>query len=190
MSPGPEEEDFDNKDAVSSVSPIRGTSGATATPTPDNLGEQLSSTTSESLESDCLPRSSDICLYDSADFVRWSGLELERAIDSWVGRAEYDEACGTTRRKKNETKTMPNVPTESMRRNLAVSSGKATEESCEKMNALRPKAARGNAVALPRCSGQFSAAIGCQLIMLCGRGNESAYKSSTPQRMLRNFQFR
>ena len=42
------------------------------------------------------------------------------------------------------------VKIESSRRSSEVSSGKANEESSEKKKALRPKAASGKAVAVPR----------------------------------------
>jgi len=55
-----------------------------------------------------------------------------------------------TRRKNMEMKTMPDVPAASKRRKSEVLSGNAKEEMTEKKNALRPKADRGNAVAVPR----------------------------------------
>jgi len=51
-----------------------------------------------------------------------------------------------------------NVPIARKRRSFEVSSGKARPESNVKNRALRPNAARGNAVAVPRCAGQFNAA--------------------------------
>ncbi len=45
---------------------------------------------------------------------------------------------------------MPDVPAASKRRKSEVLSGNAKEEMTEKKNALRPKADRGNAVAVPR----------------------------------------
>jgi len=63
---------------------------------------------------------------------------------------EYDDVCGRTRRKNMEMKTMPDVPAASKRRKSEVLSGNAKEEMTEKKNALRPKADRGNAVAVPR----------------------------------------
>ena len=71
---------------------------------------------------------------------------------------EYDDECGTTRRKNREMKAMPNVPAASRSRKSEVLSGNANEEIVEKKNALRPKAERGNAVAVPRWFGQLSAA--------------------------------
>ena len=61
---------------------------------------------------------------------------------------------------------------ESNRRKEEVLSGNASEEIKEKKNAPRPKADRGNAVAVPRRSGQFRAAAdvshcwswGCRMI--------------------------
>lgn len=63
-----------------------------------------------------------------------------------------------TRRKKNETKHMANVPRASIRRKSLVLSGKAKDEMVTKKKALRPKADKGKAVAVPRWLGQFRAA--------------------------------
>lgn len=45
---------------------------------------------------------------------------------------------------------MQKVPIANIRRKLEVLSGKATVDMDEKKNALRPKAERGKAVAVPR----------------------------------------
>lgn len=50
------------------------------------------------------------------------------------------------------------VPIASKRRNRPVSSLKMTADMVDQKNALRPKAAKGNAVAVPRCVGKFDAA--------------------------------
>lgn len=57
---------------------------------------------------------------------------------------------GMTLKKKKETNTRANVPIASMRRNFDVSSGNAKVEMVEKKKALKPNAAKGNAVAVPR----------------------------------------
>lgn len=59
---------------------------------------------------------------------------------------------------------MVNVPNDRKRRKPAVSFGRATLETREKKDALRPNAARGKAVAVPRCWGKFIAAGFCQSI--------------------------
>jgi hypothetical protein len=51
------------------------------------------------------------------------------------------------------------VPSASNRRNRPVSSLKAMVETVDQKNALNPKAARGNAVAVPRWSGKLDAAV-------------------------------
>ncbi len=53
---------------------------------------------------------------------------------------------------------MANVPMASIRRKSVVLSGKAKEEMVTKKKALRPKAAKGKPVAVPRWLGQLSAA--------------------------------
>lgn len=77
---------------------------------------------------------------------------------SLSGNVRYEWGCGMTRRKKNPTKHMANVPTARRRRKWPVSSSKANEDIVAKKNALSPKAARGKAVELPRWLGQFKAA--------------------------------
>lgn len=66
--------------------------------------------------------------------------------------------CGYTRRKKKEMKTSPNVPDARSIKKSPTSPGAKTVEIEEKKNAERPKAASGNAVAVPRWCGQFNAA--------------------------------
>lgn len=51
------------------------------------------------------------------------------------------------------------VPIASKRRNRPVSSLKMIADMVDQKKALRPKAARGNAVAVPRCVGKFDAAV-------------------------------
>lgn len=72
--------------------------------------------------------------------------------------AEYAE-CGSTRRKKNETKVMPKVPAASKSRKSPVLPGKVYWAKMEKKNALRPNAANGKAVAVPRWFGQLRAEV-------------------------------
>ena len=68
------------------------------------------------------------------------------------------EVCGTTRRKRVPTRTMTKVAIARSRRRSEVLSGKAKDDNAAKKSALRPNAARGNAVAVPRECGQFRAA--------------------------------
>jgi hypothetical protein len=68
---------------------------------------------------------------------------------SLFGIEEY-AGCGRTRRKKKETKVMPNVPAASKSRKSPVLPLKTNWAKTEKKKALRPNAASGNAVAVPR----------------------------------------
>lgn len=65
---------------------------------------------------------------------------------------------GIIRKKKVPTDTMLNVAMAKRRSKSEVLSGNAIDDMAEKKNALRPKAESGNAVAVPRWFGQFSAA--------------------------------
>lgn len=58
-----------------------------------------------------------------------------------------------------DTRFRMQVPIASKRRNRPVSSLKMTADMVDQKNALRPKAAKGNAVAVPRCVGKFDAAV-------------------------------
>lgn len=58
-----------------------------------------------------------------------------------------------------EKRLIREVPRASMRRNRPVSPWNRTADIVDQKKALRPNAARGNAVAVPRCSGKFVAAI-------------------------------
>ena len=91
--------------------------------------------------------------------MRIIGFDIGRSCWS-VGTAEYSKECGTTWRKKNPMKGIANVLTVNSKSKPAGSLLNANEDIAEKKNALRPYAARGNAVAVPRWLGQFSAAIG------------------------------
>lgn len=62
------------------------------------------------------------------------------------------------RRKKNDIKIMPLVARQRTSRKSPVSPGNSHEEMNEKKKALRPKAAKGRAVAVPRFCGKFTAA--------------------------------
>ena len=62
------------------------------------------------------------------------------------------------RRRKLPTKGIVNVARANKRRRFEESSGKANDDIDAKKKALRPNADRGKAVAVPRLSGQFSAA--------------------------------
>lgn len=57
---------------------------------------------------------------------------------------------------------MKNVPIANIRRKLEVLLGNATVDMDEKKKALKPNAARGKAVAVPRWLGQLRAAVGSQ----------------------------
>lgn len=60
--------------------------------------------------------------------------------------------------KKVPMETMPNVEQAKRRSKSEVLSGNAIDDIAAKKKALRPNAARGKAVAVPRWFGQFSAA--------------------------------
>jgi hypothetical protein len=62
------------------------------------------------------------------------------------------------RRNSEGIRIMENVPMASVRRNLSVSLGNAMEDMEAKKKALRPNAASGIPVAVPRWFGQFIAA--------------------------------
>lgn len=83
----------------------------------------------------------------SLDFLgRWDTTPF-----SPVGTAEYEADCGETSwRKKVPTKAMPKVRHASSMRRPEVFPGNTTREMVVKKNALRPKAANGKAVAVPR----------------------------------------
>ena len=94
----------------------------------------------------------------SSERVRRSCCEpdiIDRVSD---GRLWYT-VCGYTRRKKKPTKVSKKVPRARSSRNALVFPGKMSFPLMEKKKALRPKAARGNAVAVPRWCGQFSADV-------------------------------
>lgn len=159
ISPGVEaDEELDNNDEVSSAA-LSWTSDASqallesfASPLWD---EKISSTAVG-----CVPGSSAKCMewcFLSPDIERVNRVDWE-CRRSLSGNVRYDWGCGMTRRKKNPTKHMANVPTARRRRKWPVSSSKANEDMVAKKNALSPKAARGKAVALPRWLGQFKAA--------------------------------
>ena len=59
-----------------------------------------------------------------------------------------------------DTRFRADVPIASSRRKSPVSSLNRIDERVDQKKALKPKAARGNAVAVPRWSGKFDAAIG------------------------------
>jgi hypothetical protein len=58
-----------------------------------------------------------------------------------------------------ERKFRREVPTASKRRKRPTSPWNRIADVVDQKKALRPKAARGNAVAVPRCSGKFVAAV-------------------------------
>ena len=63
-----------------------------------------------------------------------------------------------TRRKKVPMKVIKNVAIDRRRSKSEVLSGKARDDIVAKNRALKPNAAKGKAVAVPREFGQFSAA--------------------------------
>jgi hypothetical protein len=78
---------------------------------------------------------------------------------SRLGTAAYgDPGTGTGWQKKNATTTMPPVAIASTSKKESVLPGNSHEDSHEKKKALRPNAASGRAVAVPRWPGQLSAA--------------------------------
>lgn len=160
ISPGIEaDEELDNNDEVSSAA-LSWTSDASQA-LPGSFASPAWEEIFSSTAVGCVPDS-------SAKGMEWRFLspEIERVnrVDwgcrwSLSGNAWYDWGCGITRRKKNPTKHMVNVPTARSRRKWPVSSSKANEDTVAKKKALSPKAARGKAVALPRWLGQFKAAM-------------------------------
>lgn len=65
---------------------------------------------------------------------------------------------GRIRRNGIETKERTEVPTASRSKKRPVSPLKTMVETLDQNKALNPKAANGNAVAVPRLSGKFDAA--------------------------------
>ena len=62
-------------------------------------------------------------------------------------------------RKKKPTSVIPHVPQDKSNKNSPGSPGKSSPPMREKKKALRPNAASGNAVAVPRWCGQFRADV-------------------------------
>jgi hypothetical protein len=62
----------------------------------------------------------------------------------------YDSVGGMIRRKGMEMRFRRQVPRANRRRNLPISSLKIKDETLDQKKALRPKAAKGKAVAVPR----------------------------------------
>ena len=62
-------------------------------------------------------------------------------------------------RKKKPTNVIPQVPQDKNSKKSPGSPGKSSPPMSEKKNALRPNAARGKAVAVPRWCGQFKADV-------------------------------
>ena len=61
--------------------------------------------------------------------------------------------------KGRDKRLRPQVPSESRSRKPEMSSPKAKFAMAAKRNALKPKPDNGNAVAVPRCSGQLYVAV-------------------------------
>ena len=80
-----------------------------------------------------------------------------RRSSSDVARAWYTSPVGTLT-KKTGKKMSEKVPRARRSRYLEVLLGNSMPDTDVKKKALRPKAARGNAVAVPRWCGQFIAA--------------------------------
>ena len=66
---------------------------------------------------------------------------------------------GSIRIRGIETNVNEDVPTASNKRNRPVSPLKKVDDRVDQNKALSPKAAIGKAVAVPRCSGKFEAAV-------------------------------
>lgn len=81
-------------------------------------------------------------------------------LDSDEESGEYGSLTGMTRRNGIEMRVKEKVPSANRRRNRPVSSLKMAVDSVDQKNALKPKDAKGNAVAVPRWSGKLVAAIG------------------------------
>lgn len=109
---------------------------------------------------ECIPASleSPILECSSVDLGLRSGLDsTERRADTGA----YGPVGGRgvkSRIKGKETRFMTEVPRDSRRRNRPGSPLNRTADNVDQKKALRPNAARGNAVAVPRCSGKFVAA--------------------------------
>ncbi|WEW57275.1 hypothetical protein PRK78_002740 [Emydomyces testavorans] len=85
----------------------------------------------------------------SVDLVLCNWLDCDVSSHSVSEIEEYDDGGGSNRMKNDETNTKDGVPTASTSKKSEVSSGKAKAAIVEKKNALKPKAASGNAVAEP-----------------------------------------
>lgn len=91
-------------------------------------------------------------------------LGLRNGLDSTERRADtgaYGPVAGggaKSRIKGKETRFMTEVPRDSRRRNRPASPLNKIADKVDQKKALSPNAARGNAVAVPRCSGKFVAA--------------------------------
>ena len=77
---------------------------------------------------------------------------------SSLGTAEYAGAVGMSLINGNAIAFRHNVPRDNRSKNPDMSSPKAIRARLAKKNALNPKPERGNAVAVPRCSGQLKVA--------------------------------
>lgn len=107
----------------------------------------------------CVPASSE---------SSWPGrssldLALRSRRDSTPGDRSrpsdmYESTGGRIRRNGIEIRFRIQVPRANKRRKRPVSSLKRTLDIVDQKKALKPKAANGNAVAVPRCSGKFDAA--------------------------------
>ena len=98
-----------------------------------------------------LPISSDflwLLLALSPDLVRCNRLDSEKDPLSAEGTASYG-AGAMIRRKNHDTNTMENVPIARRSRKSEALSWAMIDERAEKKKALRPKPAKGNAVAVP-----------------------------------------
>lgn len=91
------------------------------------------------------------------------GLGLRNGLDSTerCDTGEYGPVDGDgakSRIKGKDTRFMIDVPRDSKRRNWPASPLNRIADKVDQNKALNPNAARGNAVAVPRCSGKFVAA--------------------------------
>lgn len=88
--------------------------------------------------------------------IRLLSLLLYPGLSS-PGKASYGDAGGIICKKIMPVNTIQNVPIANKSNNPAVSSGNANPEIVVNRNALNPNPLNGNAVAVPRCLGQFVA---------------------------------
>lgn len=106
----------------------------------------------------CVPASSSSALWrKSVDLVLCSLVDSTGLDGCKIGK--YGSLGGKIRSIGIETRFKIDVPRANNNKNRPVSSLKMSVETVDQKKALRPNAAKGNAVAVPRWSGKFDAAI-------------------------------